>query len=158
MFEADAQLPHACEPGMGAFEDPAMTAQAVVALDPVACNPRTDAALFEEGATPLDVVGLVGMQLAGPASRTAWFSADVRQGVDQLLKHHRVVPIGAGDADRQGDAVAVDDQMPVAAEFSAIGRVRAGVGAPPGEATLAASRLARLRSSRSARRRSASNT
>ncbi|AVU02878.1 hypothetical protein EYR01_03405 [Xanthomonas oryzae pv. oryzae] len=54
--------------------------------------------------------------------------------------------------------VAIDDQMPFAAEFAAIGWVWPCIRAPRGEATLAASRLARLISSVSARRSSASNT
>ncbi len=141
-FKADAQFAHACEPGMGALDDPAMTAQPVVARDP-----RNDAALLEEGATAVDVVSLVGVQFVWPTSRAPWFATNWRQGVDQLLEHDRVVPIGAGDAHRQGDAVAIDDQMPFAAEFAAIGRVRPGIWAPRGEATLAASRPARLRSS-----------
>ncbi len=146
-FKADAQFAHACEPGMGALDDPAMTAQPVVARDPLACDPRNDAALLEEGATAVDVVSLVGVQFVWPTSQAPWFATNWRQGVDQLLEHDRVVPIGAGDAYRQGDAVAIDDQMPFAAEFAAIGRVRPGIWAPRGEATLAASRLARLRSS-----------
>ncbi len=109
---------------------------------------RNDAALLEEGATAVDVVSLVGVQFVWPTSRAPWFATNWRQGVDQLLEHDRVVPIGAGDAHRQGDAVAIDDQMPFAAEFAAIGRVRPGIWAPRGgEATLAASRPARLRSS-----------
>ncbi|AOD14335.1 hypothetical protein BER93_05825 [Xanthomonas fragariae] len=48
-FKADAQFAHACEPGMGALDDPAMTAQPVVARDPLACDPRNDAALLEAG-------------------------------------------------------------------------------------------------------------
>ncbi len=146
-FKADAQFAHACEPGMGALDDPAMAAQPVVARDPLACDPRNDAALLEEGATAVDVVSLVGVQFVWPTSRAPWFATNWRQGVDQLLEHDRVVPIGAGDAHRQGDAVAIDDQMPFAAEFAAIGRVRPGIWAPRGEATLAASRPARLRSS-----------
>lgn len=55
-FKSDAQFAHACEPGMGALGDPAMTAQPVIALDSLACDPRNDAALLEEGATAVNVV------------------------------------------------------------------------------------------------------
>lgn len=75
-----------------------------------------------------------------------------------VLEDHRVVPVGSGHTDRQVNAIAVDDQMPLGAEFAAIGRVRPGVRSPRGEATLAASRLTRLRSSLSARRNSDSRT
>lgn len=157
-FKADAQFAHACEPGMRALDDPAMTAQPVVALDSLACDSRNDAALLEEGATAVDVVSLIGVQFVWPTSPAPWFATNWRQGIDQLVEHDRVVPIGAADAHCQRHAVAVHDQMPFAAEFAAIGRVWPGVGAPRGEATLAASRLARLRSSVWARRSSVSNT
>ncbi|QNH23971.1 hypothetical protein G4Q83_03255 [Xanthomonas theicola] len=35
-FEADVQLVHASEPGMGALDDPAMTTQTIVAFDALA--------------------------------------------------------------------------------------------------------------------------
>ncbi len=86
-FKADAQFAQACEPGMRALDDPAMTAQPVVALDSLACDPRNDAALLEEGATAVDVVSLVGVQFVWPTSRAPWFATNWRQGVDQLLEH-----------------------------------------------------------------------
>ena len=75
-FKADAQFAHACEPGMCALDDPAMTAQPIISLNALACNRRNDAALLEEGATPFDVVDFVGMQFAWPATRAPWFSGD----------------------------------------------------------------------------------
>ncbi len=155
-FKADTQLAHPGEPSVRTLHDPAVLAQTVVAFDALASNPRNDAALLEGIAATVDVVSLVSMQFAWPASRTPWFSADFRQCIKQLLKDNRVVSIGTGDAHSQRHAVAIDDQMPFAAEFAAIGWVWACIRAPRGEATLAASRLARLISSLSARRRSAS--
>jgi len=156
-FESDAQLAHACEPRVSAFHDPAMAPQPVVALDPLARDAWRDAPLLEVTAATVDVVGLVSV-LPGQRRGRPWLAGDRRQGIDQFLQDHRVVPVGSGHAERQGNAIAVDDQMPLAAAFAAIGRVRPGVRAPGGEAALAASRLARLRSSLSARRNSASRT
>lgn len=156
-FESDAQFAHACEPSMSALHDPAMAPQPV-ALDPLASDTWRDAPRLEVMAATVDVVGLISVQFAWPTSWTPWLAGDRRQGIDQFLEDHRVVPVGSGHAERQGNAIAVDDQMPLAAEFAAIGRVRPGVRAPRGEATLAASRLARLRSSLSARRNSDSRT
>jgi len=157
-FESDAQLAHACEPSVSAFHDPAMAPQAIVALNSLASDAWRDSRLLEVMAATVDVIGLISVQLAWPASWAPWLAGDRGQGIDQFLEDHRIVPVGSGHTERQGNAVAVDDQMPLAAEFAAIGRVRAGVGAPRGEATLAASRLARLRSSLSARRNWASRT
>ncbi len=157
-LEADAQLAHSGEPGMRALDHPAMPPQSVVALDPLASDACGDAPMLEMLAAAVDIVGLVGVQLAWSTSWTPGLAGDRRQGIDQFLEDHRVVPVGSGHAERQGNAVAIDDQMPLAAELAAIGRVRPGVRAPRGDATLAASRLARLRSSLSARRSSASRT
>lgn len=157
-LEADAQLAEAGKPGMGALDHPAMPPQSIIALDPLASDAGGDAPLLEMVAAAVDIVGPVGVQLAWPASCTPGLACDRRQGIDQSLKDHRVVPVGSGHTERQGNAVAIDDQMPLAAELAAISRVRTRVGAPRGEATLAASRLARLRSSLSARRSSASRT
>lgn len=131
-FEANAQLAHAREPDVSTFHDPAMTPQAVVALDPLARDPWRDASRLEVMATAVDVVGLVSVQLAWPASGAPRLSGDRRQGIDQLLEYHRVVPVGPDHAKRQGDAIAIDDQVPLAAKLAAIGRVRPGVGAPGG--------------------------
>ncbi|KPL47888.1 hypothetical protein XAXN_17015, partial [Xanthomonas axonopodis] len=75
-FEADTQLAHAGKPSVRALDDPAVLAQSVVAFDALACNTRNDAALLEGVAATVDVVGLVGMQFAWPASRTPWLSSD----------------------------------------------------------------------------------
>jgi len=45
-LEAYASFSHACEPGVGTLDNPAMTAKSVVALDPFACDARDDAALL----------------------------------------------------------------------------------------------------------------
>ncbi len=157
-FESDAQLAHACEPRVSAFHNPAMAPQSVVALDSLASDAWRDTPLLEVMAATVDVVGLISVQLAWPTSWAPCLSGDRRQGIDQFFEDHRVVSVCSGHAERQGNAIAVDDQMPLAAEFAAIGRARPGVVSPRGETTLAASRLARLRSSVSARRNSASRT
>ncbi len=157
-LESNAQLAHAREPGMSALHHPAMSPEPVVALESFASDTSGDPSLFEMRAAALDVVGLVGMQFVRPASWASRLAGDRRQGLDQLLEDHRVMSVGSGDAERQGNAVAIGDQVPFAAELAAIGRVRPGISAPRGEATLAASRLVRLRSSLSARRSSASRT
>jgi hypothetical protein len=135
-----------------------MTTQPIVALDPLASNPWRDAVSSQMIPAAVHVIRLVGMQFLRPPLRSPRLASDRRQGIDQHLEYHRVVPVGTGHTVRQRNSVAVGDQMPFAAEFSAIGRVRAGVRAPRGAATLAASKLARLKSSFPVRRSSASNT
>lgn len=137
---------------MIAFHDKALAPQPVVALDPLASDAWRDAPLLEVMAATVDVVRRINVQFAWPTLSVPRLAGD-RRRIDQFLEGHR----GSGHAERPGNAIAIDDRMPLAAEFAAIGRVRSGVRVP-GEATLAASRLARRRSSLSARRNSASRT
>ena len=138
--------------------DPTMAAQSIVALDAPAGDAIDDAPAPEVRPAARKVVALVRMQLARPAARSAALSSHIGQGIDQLLEDHRVVPVGAGDAEHQRDALAVRDEVALAAEFAPVGRVGARVRAPRGLGTLAASRLARLKSSLPALRSSASSS
>jgi len=95
-FESDAQFAHACEPRVSALHDPAMAPQPVVALDPLARDAWRDAPLLEVMVATVDVVGLVSVQLAWPTSWPPWLAGDRRQGIDQFLQDHRVVPVGSG--------------------------------------------------------------
>ncbi len=147
-FEAGPQFSHAGKPGMRAFNYPAVSAQAIVAFHALAGDTWGDPSSLQVVPAPFHVVGLVGMQLVRPASWPSRFAGNGGQCIDPFLEHDRIVPVGPGHAERQGDAVPIRDHMPLAAAFAAVGRVRPRMG----EATLAASRLARLKSSRSARR------
>lgn len=60
-LEANAQLAHTREPGMGTLDHPAMTSQTVIALDPLAGDARDYAPLPEMIAAAVNVVGLVSM-------------------------------------------------------------------------------------------------
>ncbi|OQP72537.1 hypothetical protein IA54_014900 [Xanthomonas phaseoli pv. syngonii LMG 9055] len=143
---------------MRAFNYPAVSAQAIVAFHALAGDAWGHPSSLQVVPAPIYVVGLVGMQVVRPASWPSRFAGNGGQCIDQFLEHDRIVPVGPGYAERQGDAVPIRDHVPLAATFAAVGRVRPRIGSPRGEATLAASRLARLKSSRSARRSSASNT
>jgi hypothetical protein len=64
-LEAHAQLAEGGQLGVGAFDDPAMAAQSVVALDALACDPVLDAAQPEMRMAAREVITLVGVQLVG---------------------------------------------------------------------------------------------
>ena len=146
-LEASTQLAKGSQPGVRALDDPAMTTEPVIALDTTPGNTRRDAQLAQVGAATRKVIALVGMQLVRPSPGPTAIAAHRRQGIDQLLEHYRVMPIGACDAKDQRDALAVRDDVALAAELAPVRRVGAGVSAPRGLATLAASMLARLKSS-----------
>lgn len=67
------------------------------------------------------------MQFIGSAARPAAFSCDRRDSVHELLKHHRVMPVGARDAEHQRDTRPVRDEVALAAELYSVGRVEAGL-------------------------------
>ncbi|QNH26129.1 hypothetical protein G4Q83_17185 [Xanthomonas theicola] len=71
-LEANVQLAHRGEPGMGAIEHPALASQPVVARDA-----RGDAAVLEMAAAAVDVIGRVGVPLAWPTPCTPGLASDV---------------------------------------------------------------------------------
>lgn len=130
-LEASAQLAEGGQPGMGALNDPAMAAQAVIALDPLAGDAILDACAFEVSTASRVVVALVRMQFSRPSTRPASLATYRRQGIDQLLEDHRVMPVGPGDAEHHRDALSVRDDVVLAAKLAPIRRVGACV-RPPG--------------------------
>src|SRR6187402_1950311 len=157
-FEANAQLAEGGKPGVGSFDDPTVTPEAIVALNAFASDAAFDAPAPEMLPATGDVIGLVCMQFAGPAPWSAALARHGRQGIDQLLEDHRVVSVGPGHAEHQRDALAVRDEVALAAELAAVCRVGARVRAPRGLGTLAPSTLTRLKSSRPALRSSANKS
>lgn len=67
-FVADSQAAVAGEPGDGAFDLPAVSAEAVAGVDAAAGDARGDAALAEPGSVGGGVVGFVGAE-------PGWFAA-----------------------------------------------------------------------------------
>lgn len=153
-LEASAQLAEGCEPGVRALDDPAVAPESIIALDTFAGDAVLDTAAFEMGTAARVVVSLVRMQLAGPAAWSTWLAAYRWQGVHQRIEDHRIVTVGAGDAEHQRDALAVRDEMALAAKFPSVRGIGACVQAPRGLATLAPSMLTRLKSSLSTLRNS----
>ena len=157
-LKASAQLAKGSQPCVRALDHPAMTPESVIALDAAPGNTRRDAQLAQVGAATRKVIALVGMQLVRPPARPAALSSHQWQGIDQLLEDHRIVPIGTGDAEHQRDALAVRDDVALAAKLAPVRWVGAGVLAPRGLATLAPSMQARLKSSLPAPRNSSSSS
>ena len=87
-LEADPELAEGRQPRMRALDHPAMTAQTLLALDALAGDARLDAAPTEMLATALAIVGIVRMELAGPAPGPARLALDRWQCIDHLLEDH----------------------------------------------------------------------
>ena len=156
-LEAGTQLAEGCQPRVSALNHPAVASESVIALNTSAGNTILDNAALKVRAAAGEVVALVRMQLGGPSARPAWLAAHGRQGVYQLLEDHRIMAVGSGDAEHQRDALAVRDDVALAAEFAPVRGVGPCVRAPRGLGTLAPSIQTRLKSSLSALRSSASN-
>ena len=153
-LEAGAQLAEGSQPGVSALDHPAVTPQPIIALDALAGDAILDASTLEMSMASRVVVTFVRMQFHRPPARPAPLATHRRHSVDQLLEDHRIVTIGPGDAEDQRDALAVRDEVALAAEFAPVRRVGPGVRAPRGLGTLAPSMLTRLKSSLSALRSS----
>lgn len=110
-----------------------------------------DPALCAGSATAGIVVTLVGMQLSGPTTRPAALAPHGGNGVEQRLEHPAVMDVGAGQANCQGNAAAVGDDVALGPWAPAIGGVRPGDLAPLLAAMDALSMQARLQSRRPAR-------
>lgn len=156
-FKSDAQLAEGGQPGVRALDHPAVAPEPVIALDTSTGDAIPNAAALEMATAACKVVALVGMQLDGPAQWSAALAAHRWQGINQFLEDDRIMAIGPGDTEHQRDALAVRDEVALAAEFAAVRGVGACVRAPRGLGTLAPSTQARLKSSWPAPRNSASN-
>jgi len=156
-LEACTQLAEGSQPGVSALDDPAVATEPIIALDASAGDAILDASALEVSTASRVVVTLVRMQFSGPAARPSPLAAHRRQGVDQFVEDHRIVTVGPSDAEDQRDALAVRDEVALAAKLAPVRGVGPRVRAPRGLGTLAPSMLTRLKSSLSALRNSASS-
>jgi hypothetical protein len=143
---ADRQPPKAGQPGQRAFDDPAIAAQFLAAFDAFARDPHLDVPLGQRLSTARDVIGLVRVQFGWPFAWSTARASDRRNGVQQRFEVDAVMAVGRSQQDRQRDAVAFDDQMPLRARFALVGGISTDLLAPLFAGILALSRLARLQS------------
>lgn len=135
-FIAAVQAAASGEPGDRPFDDPAVAAQPGGGLDALGGDAVTDAFLTEPSAQVVVVVALVGMELGWtPAARSA-AGADGRDPAHEWFQSEAVVHVGAGDAQGQGQPVAVRDQVDFRSALASIGRIRSGQWPPFAALTL----------------------
>jgi hypothetical protein len=127
---ADEQPLELVEPGEGAFDDPAVAAEAGAVGGLAAGDLWCDAALAELTAVFVVVVAAVGRNTLGSAAWTAdapayrWYALDER---DQLGD---VVAVAAGQRPGEREPARVDEEMVFRAGPATIDRARARLGAP----------------------------
>src|SRR3954451_3893903 len=131
-LEADEETAVAMQPGEGALNDPAVTAEPGAGLDALACDARGDPSTFE-GSPPFDgLVGLVGVELVRPLARRAGGLLDGRDGVDDIQEHRPLVHVGCRLEAGEGNALSVAHQMVLRPWFATISRVGTnGLGCRP---------------------------
>ena len=90
------------------------------------------AALGKEGLDPqpmqdslcrFGIVGAVGVQLFWPGFRVSWFSLHVRDRHNQGQQLLEIGDICAGDGDRQGNALPIDQYVMLGARSCAVGGI-----------------------------------
>ena len=93
---ADVESFHPVEPGEGAFDDPAVSAQAGTVRCLAASDDRFDPASSEFVAVAVGVVGAVGEQRVRSAAGTAWQAGNCRYSIDERQQLGHVVAVRRG--------------------------------------------------------------
>jgi hypothetical protein len=143
---ANRQTAILAEPRQGAFNHPAVTPKALLGFDADASNPTENPFAVQVATATAHVVALVRVEFVGAFAGTAPGTFDRRDGLDQLFEDGLVRDIGGGEEDREGDAVAVDNEVTLRARLAPIRRIRPGFRPPFLAGTLAASSAARSQS------------
>jgi len=129
-FVANGESAELGQPGQGALDDPAITAESFVAVDATPGDAILDAPPPQGLATAGIIVSLVGMQLVRSFARSPVALTDRLQAVDQDLEHHGIVDVGGAQGADERDAVPIDQDVAFGAFLAAIRRVGAGVFTP----------------------------
>jgi hypothetical protein len=155
---ADGEAAEAGEPGERALDNPTVAPQALGTVDAAPGDARHDPAVAAGPVAGGVVVGLVGVELGGPAPRPPAALSDRPHRIQHRREHAAVVPVGGAQAQAERDAVRVDQEMTLAARTAAIGWVRACLLAPLLAATAALSSAQRDQSMAFARPSRSSRT
>ena len=145
-FKADSQLAKASKPSVRPLHYPAMFAQPFAAFNAAPGNAAGYASLPQMGTAAFVVIAFVSMQLRWSLARSTLQACNARDRIQAPLEHHGVMSVRPADKNHQRDASGVYDDVPLGAEFSSVGGVRACFLAPRGLGTEEPSILARLQS------------
>ena len=155
---ADQEAAAVVEPGEGALDHPAVTAEPGAVLGLATSDDWFDAALPDEAAVLVVVVAAVGDQRPGSAPGSTDATADGRHPVEQLEQLRDVVAVAAGERPREWDTAPVYEEVMLAARPAAIDGAGTRFGAPFFACRWLESAIARSHSSWSAACNSASSS
>ena len=118
------------QPGEGAFDDPAVAAEAGAVLGVAPRDLGCDPAPAELTAVARVVVAAIGAQPVGPAPWPADLAAHGRDPVDERDQLSDVVAVAAGELPGERDPGRVDQEVVFRAVSGSVNRARARLGAP----------------------------
>ena len=127
---ADEESFELVEPGEGAFDDPAVAAEAGAVFGLAAGNFRPDPTLSELAAVLVVVVAAVSGYPVGTSARPADLAADRRYPLDERDQLGDVVAVAAGECPGKRDPGRVYEKVMLRAVSGSINRARARRGAP----------------------------
>ena len=127
---ADEDAAAVVEPGEGAFDDPAVTAEPGAVFGLASGDHRFDPAFPDQATVLVVVVAAVGEQRLGSSPRPADAAADGRHPVEKIDQLGDVVAVAAGQRPGQRYAAAVYEQVVLAARPAAVDRAGTRLGAP----------------------------
>ena len=114
----------------GAFDDPALSAEARAVFGFAPCDRVTDAASSQQAAVFVVVIATIGDDargsVSGPAERTAY----MRNRIDERQQLRDVVAVGAGHRPRQEQTAGIGQDVMFDARAAAVDRTRAEPAAP----------------------------
>ena len=126
---ADEEAAAVVEPGEGAFDDPAVTAEPCAVLGLAAGDHGSDPSLPDKAAVLVLVVAAIGERLE-PSPWPVDPAADSRHPVEQFDQLADVVAVAAGQGPSERDAAAVYEEVVLAAPPAAIDRAGTRFRAP----------------------------
>jgi hypothetical protein len=127
---ADEEPFELVEPGEGAFDDPAVAAEAGAVFGLAAGDLGCDPELAESAAVLVVVVAAVGADPVGTAAWPAGLAADGRYPLDEREQLGDVVAVAAGDSPSERDPGRVYEKVMLRTVSGSINRARARLGAP----------------------------
>jgi hypothetical protein len=121
---SDGQAAEAIDPGECALDDPAVTAEPILALDAAAGDAGLDVAPAAVTPAACVIRGFVRVQFLRSATGATALAAEWWHRVENLCEGNTVVGIGAGQNKGERDATPIGDDVALRAGLATIRRVR----------------------------------
>lgn len=122
-FEADPEPAKVVQPGDGALDDPAGLAEATTVGLPTAGDFGMDSGGVQGLAVLVVVVAAITLNDYRLLQRASALAANGRNGLNQRNELGDIVPIGAGQDERERDPLRFGDEVVLGARASTVGGI-----------------------------------